>query len=201
MLNVENWWGALTSTEQVFWGIAVVFSVLGFIQFVLSLFGLDFDGELEEQQVQLRTANLNVEETTTRFNIFSARNVIIFFAFFGWAGLLLLQGGKPLTISLIIAAIVGSVAMIVVGYVLYRFAKMTRGENFDLNEILFSTAEVRVTIPANQTGHGKIRFYHGKILKEVDAITSHITSLPTASKVRIVDVIDKNLVIVEPFNG
>ena len=201
MLNIENWWGALTSTEQVFWGIAVVFSVLGFIQFVLSLFGLDFDGELEEQQIKLRTATLNVEEAKIQFNIFSARNVIIFFAFFGWASLLLLQGGKPLTISLIVAAVVGSIAMIVVGYVLYRFAKMTRGENFDLNEILFSTAEVQVTIPASQTGQGKIRFYHGKVLRETEAITSHITSLPKASRVRIVDVIDKNLVVVEPFNG
>lgn len=201
MLNVENWWSALTTTEQVFWGIAVVFSVLGFIQFVLSLFGLDFDGELEEQQVKLRTATLNTEEVKTRFHIFSARNVIIFFAFFGWTGLLLLQRGTPLTISIVLAAVVGSIEMIVVGYILYRFAKMARGENLDLNEILFSTAEVRITIPANQTGHGKVRFYHGKVLREVDAITSHITSLPTASRVRIVDVIDRNLVIVEPFNG
>ncbi|MEN0048570.1 MAG: hypothetical protein AAF806_16030 [Bacteroidota bacterium] len=201
MLNIENWWSALTSTEQVFWGIAVVFSVLGFIQFVLSLFGLDFDGELEEQQIKLRTATLNTEETNTKFSIFSARNVIIFFAFFGWTGLFLLQRGTPLTISIVLAAVVGSIEMIVVGYMFYRFAKMARGENFDLNEILFSTAEVQVTIPANQTGHGKIRFYHGKILREADAITSHITSLPIASKVRIIDVIDKNLIVVEPFNG
>ncbi|MEL6720713.1 MAG: hypothetical protein AAFP82_18555, partial [Bacteroidota bacterium] len=108
---------------------------------------------------------------------------------------------KTLTISLMAAAVVASIAMVVVGYALYRFAKIARGENFDLDEILFTTAEVKVTIPANQTGHGKIRFYHGKVLREVDAITSHITSLSTASKVRIVDVIDKNLVVVEPFNG
>ncbi|MEM8525806.1 MAG: hypothetical protein AAGG68_14290 [Bacteroidota bacterium] len=201
MLNIENWWGELSSTAQMFWGIAVVFSVLGFIQFVLSLFGLDFDGELEEQQKKLRIATSEQEQQKSSYNVFSARNVIIFLAFFGWSNLLLLQGGKPLTISIIIAAIIASVAMIVVGYALYRFAKLARGENLDLNEILFTTAEVRVTIPANQTGHGKVKFYYGKILKEADAITSHITSLPTASTVRIIDVIDRNLVVVEPFNG
>jgi hypothetical protein len=38
-----NWWGALSNTQQIFWTIAIVFSILLLIQLVLSMIGLEFD--------------------------------------------------------------------------------------------------------------------------------------------------------------
>ena len=46
LLFFEDWWGPLSSTEKVFWGISLVFSVLFLIQFVVSLIGLDFDTDV-----------------------------------------------------------------------------------------------------------------------------------------------------------
>ena len=41
MSNVNQWWETLSSAHQVFWFIAVIFSVLFFIQFVLLITGFD----------------------------------------------------------------------------------------------------------------------------------------------------------------
>lgn len=187
----------MTATEQVFWGIAVVFSVLTFLQFALSLFGLDFDGELENSQKPKRSAD---RVQGRRFQFFSARNVIIFFAFFGWAGVSQLQRNDRLNIALIVAATVGIVAMLVVGYVFHWFAQATKSQEADLNELLFKTVEVTSTVPANQEGHGKVRYQQGKEIRNFSAITENITSLGTGSTARIVDVLEQDLLIVEAFN-
>ena len=47
MIADISWWASLNTIEQIFWGIAIVFSVLFIIQFGLSLFGLDFDADAD----------------------------------------------------------------------------------------------------------------------------------------------------------
>ena len=44
---LDTWWGDLSSVEQIFWAISIVFSILFLIQFVFSLIGLDFDAEAD----------------------------------------------------------------------------------------------------------------------------------------------------------
>ncbi|MEM0993935.1 MAG: hypothetical protein AAF847_06250 [Bacteroidota bacterium] len=195
MLNeLEIWWGDMTGTAQMFWGIAVVFSVLAFIQFVLSLFGLDFDGELDDRYELKRSTD---EPQNKVFQFFSARNVIIFFAFFGWAGVSSLQNKSDLSTAFIVAIVVGIVAMFVVGYVFYWFAKISKSQTSDLNELLFKTVKVSQTVPANQEGQGKVQYQRGGKVREFSAITEHITSLSTGTSVRIVDVLDVDLLLVE----
>ena len=196
--GLEVWWGDMAATEQTFWGIAVVFSVLTFIQFVLSLFGLDFDGDLDDRYELKRSAD---EPKNPKFQFFSARNVIIFFAFFGWAGVSRLKNNDDIGIAVIVAAIVGLIAMLIVGYVFYWFAKISKSQESDLNELLFKTVEVSLTIPANQEGQGKIKYRQGKETREFTAITENITSIATGSTARIVDIIDRDLMVVEPYSN
>ena len=47
LLVLGEWWAVLEGIEKVFWGISIVFSVLFFIQFVLSLIGLEFETDTE----------------------------------------------------------------------------------------------------------------------------------------------------------
>ena len=47
LLVFGDWWSSLNGTQQMFWGISIIFSVLFVIQFVLSLIGLDFEGETD----------------------------------------------------------------------------------------------------------------------------------------------------------
>ena len=90
LLFLEDWWGLLSSTEKVFWGISLVFSVLFLIQFVVSLIGLNFNTDSD--------AGVHVESNgeyhlDPSFTILSVRSIISFFTFFGWTGVFVLKSG------------------------------------------------------------------------------------------------------------
>lgn len=194
LLFLEDWWGPLASAEKVFWGIALVFSVLFLIQFVLSLIGLDFDGD----------ADIDVGGDTSLdhgldadFTVLSVRGIIAFFTFFGWAGVLVLNAGYGIWPAIVFACLSGIAAMFVVGYMMYMFSKLSENGNINLNEALYHTGEVYLFIPANKNGYGKVHLKFQGALKEVDAVTDG-DALPTGSSIKVVEIIDNNLILVEP---
>jgi len=91
-LFLEDWWGPLSSTEKVFWGISLVFSVLFLIQFVVSLIGLDFDTD-SDVDVHADIETHSDYHLDPSFTLLSVRSIIAFFTFFGWSGVLVLNAG------------------------------------------------------------------------------------------------------------
>ncbi len=200
--NIAQWWADMSFAEHVFWGIAIIFSVLFFFQFVLSLFGLDFDADAD---IEIGDIGGDADSAGGGFSVdadfalLSVRSIIAFFTFFGWTGTISLGNGATLLVALLSATAAGFVAMLVVAYMLFWFAKLGQAGNVDMNEALFKTGEVYLTIPGNKEGQGKIHIQVGKSLREVDAITEHLTALPTGSRVRVIEVIEADLMLVEPF--
>jgi membrane protein implicated in regulation of membrane protease activity len=194
-----EWWQQLTSTQQVFWGIALIFSVLFIIQFVVSLLGLDFDHDAD---LDVHT-DLHVDQVEhgygldTDFTLLSVRSIIAFFTFFGWTGVIALNSGSSTWLALAFASLAGLAAMFVVGYMVYLFAKLGQEGNIDVNHALFNTGEVYLPIPANRNGLGKVTVNIDGSLREIDAITEGI-EIPTGSSVRVIEVLDDNLLLVEP---
>ncbi|MEM1323327.1 MAG: hypothetical protein AAGG75_23885 [Bacteroidota bacterium] len=190
-----EWWSTLSGVQQVFWGISIVFSVFFIIQFVLSLVGLDFDGDTDidvSSDVDGGDYSLDAD-----FTLLSVRGIIAFFTFFGWAGVLVLNSGGSTLMALIVATIFGTAAMVIVGYMIYMFSKLTQEGNIDIRDALFNTGEVYLTIPAEKNGYGKIHLKIQGALKEMDAITEG-NALPTGVPVKVVKILDENLLLVEP---
>lgn len=191
-----EWWSSLNGIEQVFWGISIVFSVLFVIQFVLSLVGLDFDGDIDtDLSADVDTAG--DYSLDTDFTLLSVRGIIAFFTFFGWTGVLVLNAGGGTLMALGLASLAGVAAMFIVGYMIYLFSKLTQEGNADLRDALFNVGEVYLTIPAQKNGYGKIHVKVQGALKEMDAITEGKT-LPTGAAVKIIEILDDNLLLVEP---
>ena len=192
---MNEWWIALTGIEQVFWGIALIFSVLFVIQFILSLIGLDFDGDHEIG------GGVHVDHgMDTDVTILSVRSIIAFFTFFGWAGVLILNNGGGTGLATIIATLCGLGAMFLVGYMMFWFSNLGEVGNVDIMDAIYKTGEVYLTIPANGSGQGKIHIHLGGSLREMDAMTES-KSLPTGTKVRVIEVLDDNILLVEPVEG
>lgn len=201
LLSMESWWANLEGTEQVFWGIAIIFSVLFTFQFVLSLFGLDTDvdadfGEIPED-VDGVGGDYSIDPS---FTVFSIRSVIAFFTFFGWMGVYLISQDTSMPVTVFGASIAGLSAMFVVAYMLFLFGKLTKAGNVNINEALYKTAEVYLTIPPDKMGKGKIHFQLGKSLREMDAITENFMAIPTGATVKIVEVLDDEVLMVEPYS-
>ncbi len=190
-----DWWSSLDGTQQMFWGISIIFSVLFIIQFVLSLIGLDFDSDTDFE-VNTDTDTEGGYSLDPSFTLFSVRSIIAFFTFFGWTGILALNAGMGTTMAVVMASAAGFAAMAVVGYMMYLFSKLGESGNVDLNDALFQIGEVYLTIPAGKRAQGKIHINIQGVMKEVDAITEGKT-LSTGSRIRVVDILDDNLLVVE----
>jgi len=195
LLVFGDWWSSLNGTAQMFWGISIIFSVLFVIQFVLSLIGLDFEGETDFE-VSTESDTEGGYSLDPSFTLFSVRSIIAFFTFFGWTGVLTLNAGLGTTMAVICASTSGFVAMAIVGYMMYLFSRLGESGNVDLNEALFQTGEVYLTIPAGKRSVGKIHINIQGVMKEMDAITEGKT-LATGSMIRVVEILDENLLLVE----
>ena len=194
LLTFGSWWSALDGIQQVFWAIAIVFSVLFVIQFVFSLIGLDMDADLDVS-ADGPEGGATLEGD---FSVFSSRSIIAFFTFFGWTGVLMLNAGGTTLSSIIAASVAGAIAMLIVGYMMYQFTKLNQAGNIDINDAIFNTGEVYLTIPAKNKGQGKVHITIEGSLKELDAVTENGESLPTGSFIRVVEVIDNQILLVEP---
>ena len=201
ILSIQaGWWSQLTSPEQIFWGISIVFSVLFLIQFVLSLVGLDFDTDTDFE-IGVDTDTDSGFQLDSDFTILSVRSIIAFFTFFGWTGVLVLNAGGGTWKAIGFASLSGLIAMFIVGYMMYVFSKLGESGTFNTQEAIYNTGEVYLSIPAAKNGYGKVHLKVRGSLKEMDAITEGNQPLPNGLSVRIIDVLDDNLLVVEPLEN
>lgn len=193
ILFFGSWWTGLDGIQQIFWGIAIVFSILFVIQFALSLIGLDFDTDVDTDTGQIVAQSLG-----TDISIFTIRGIFAFFSFFGWTGgLVLNNGGSPVK-AVVYAGVSGTLAMALLGYVMYLFHKLGEVGNVDITKALDHQGEVFLPIPERQNGQGKIHVSLQGALKELDAVTKG-SAIPTGTPVKIVKVLQDNILLVEPL--
>ena len=198
LLILGNWFGGLNGTEQVFWGISIVFSILFVIQFVLSLVGLDFDSDVDiDVSTDVEGGDFSLDPG---FTLFSVRSIIAFFTFFGWAGVLTLNAGGSTLLAVITAGISGFVAMMIVGYIMYLATKLSESGTMDMNNALYQNGEVYLSIPEGKSGPGKIHISIQGSLREMEAITEG-EALPNGAKIRVVEILDDNVLLVEPVSN
>ncbi len=189
MGNLNQWWEALSSAHQVFWFIAVIFSVLFFIQFILLLIGLDSDSSSFDH-----TGDTGLFEH--EFSALSVRSIIAFFTFFGWTGVLALSNNLNVWLTVLIASVSGLAAMFVVAYMIYKFAQLEQSGTLNLYNALDKPGEVYLTIPAHEKGVGKVHLLVDGRIREIDAVTQG-DILKTGTPIKVIDIIDGNVLKVE----
>lgn len=193
LLTFGDWWSALSGIQQIFWGISIVFSVLFCIQFIFSLIGIDADADMEISGDIEADADYSLDAD---FTVFSTRSIIAFFTFFGWTGVLSINAGASLMTTLIASSVSGFLAMVLVGFLMWQFSRLNQDGNIDINDALFQTGEVYLRIPSKDKGQGKVHINIQGSLKEVDAITEGTEAIPTGSFIRVVEVLDDRLLVV-----
>ncbi len=196
LLVLGEWWAALGGIEKVFWGISIVFSVLFFIQFVLSLVGLDFETDTEFES--------NYDSgfsPDASFTILSVRSFIAFFTFFGWTGVSVIGNGGSNLWAVGLGTLAGFSAMLLVGYIMFLFARLQDdGSVFNAYEAIDEIGTVYLRIPPMQQGVGKVQIKLQGSLKEVDAVTRDDEQIPTGASIKVIDVIDEKILVVEAID-
>ncbi len=190
VVSVNQWWGSLSSAHQVFWFIAIVFSILFLIQLIMLIMGLDGDSSdgLDHPGDQL-----GVEH---EFSALSVRSIIAFFTFFGWTGVLALNNHLGIWVSVLCAAVAGTAAMFVVAWLMFKFAQLEQSGTLNLYHALDQTGEVYIPVPSNKSGRGRITLMIDGRSREMDAMTEG-EMLKTGQQIRVTDILEDNVLLVE----
>jgi hypothetical protein len=188
-----DWWNSLDIAEQVFWTIAVIFSVLFVLQLISSIIGLDFETHADiDFHVDTHDGHFNVDQG---FTLFSIRSIIAFFTFFGWVGVITLSKGLDIKFVLIVSIFAGLVAMVFVAFVLFQLIKLAETGTVDIEETLGKYGKVYVTIPENRNGTGLVNIELRNRIMELRAVTDGV-KLETGTVIYVFKILDDNILLV-----
>ena len=172
--NFYNWFMMLPSLEQVFWVCAMISSFFFVIQLLLTLIGMD-------------SSDVCVD--------FDGPNTMDF----GWGGLSICQLTRNVLVIVLVALATGVLFVWVIRLLYKNVRHLEYNAAFNIEECVGKTATVYLRIPANNVGVGKVQISVRGSVHELDACSDG-EFIPTGAKVRILEVIDKNLLKVEKLN-
>jgi hypothetical protein len=192
---MEAWFGAFTLFEKIYWAIALISSVLFIILLIMTLLGgdaEDFDGGDVDADID--------GDTGIGFQFLSFKNLMGFLTIFGWSGIACLDGGLSKFLTVLISVVCGLLMMFVMASLFYYLGKLQSSGTLKLKNALNQVGEVYLTIGANRASIGKVSVTVQGTLRELEALTDEEKDLVLGNVVRVKDVTDNGLLIVELLN-
>lgn len=181
---------ALEPMQQMFWGCALVASVVFLIQMVLTMLGMDgHNVDVDFDVADFGDVDTDTMDMGGALSLFSIRNLVSFFVGFGWAGVSLqnLIGNNFWLV--LVSILVGAFFVWVFFVVKKQMRKFEANGAFDIKRCEGRTANVYLRIPGENAGKGKIQISVNGAFHEVDALTDG-DPIASGQKVRVVEVID-----------
>lgn len=178
---MKEWFLGLSALEQVYFWLGIVSTVFLIVQIILmccSSFGgdvdLDGDGDIDV-------------DMDSGVSIFTVKSITAFFAMGSWTGLFMCAVAPQLKwLSVIIAIIVGSIAMAVVVVALKALTKLQCNGAVQIDKLIGLRATVYVSVPPSRSGRGKITITAQGRFMELDAVTDCGERLAVDETVEIV---------------
>lgn len=189
--SILQWWDAIPGVMKVLWVIAIPSTLLFLIQMVLVMVGFDSDHDMDAPSGD---GGLDVH-TDSGLNLFSVRNLIIFMTVFSWSGITGLASGWNTGVTFGISFVLALVIMISVAWMFKKMSSMGESGTFDIAKAKGATGTVY--IPMTGVAKGKISAKVDGRLVELDAVSMTKEDLPTGAVVEVVEVVDRQFVIVK----
>lgn len=218
----SEWWNNLQLVEQVLYCIAVPASLILIIQTVMMLLGLgeggeginpsdtsgldvpdtDFDVSVDgdfsaDGNMDLSNHDISNPSDIADFRLLSVQSVIAFLCIFGWSGITAIANGMPEWAALVLAAVLGFAAMLLVAKIIQWSSKLAQNGTFNVKNLLGESGIVYIPIPPKGNGSGKINVSCGERFLEFDAISEGDETLSTGVPVRVVDIVSGSVLVVE----
>lgn len=188
---MELWWTELAIAHKVFYAIAIATSAVLVLQLILSFFGLDGDADADFDAGDAGHGG--------GVGILSVRTVTAFFTGFGWGGVAALEAGIALIPSVLLAVAAGGVLMGAVFALMRGLYAMRYSGTLDYRNAIGVAGSVYLPVPAAMAGPGQIEVRVQGRLCVVQAFTRAPAKIPNRARVRVVDVLDQQTLLVEPL--
>lgn len=193
---MEEWFSVLTLFEKVYWVIALISSVMFVILLVMTLLGgdaEDFDGGDVDAEID--------GDTGIGFQFLSFKNLMGFFTIFGWSGISCLEGGLSKGLTVLISVGCGLIMMFIMASLFYYLGKLQSSGTLKLKNALNQVGEVYLTIGAKRSKIGKVSVTVQGTLRELEALSDEENDLVLGNVVRVKNVTDNGILIVELLNN
>lgn len=188
--DFSTWWQTKPAFEQIFWAFALLFSLFFLLQLVMSFIGGDSD-------VSGGDADHYVgDDDGAGHQFFTIKNLVAFFTIFGWTGVAAIQGGMSKGVTIGMAVLAGSL-MVVMMMILFRsMNKLKQSGTLQMKNAVGIIGETYLFIPPAREGFGKVHLKVQGSLHELQAITDDTEKIATGKLVKVVDVVNDNVLLV-----
>ncbi len=181
---------------QIFYGIALLSTLCLLIQTTLLLFGLDHGGDLDFDA----DATGDFDHGDDGLSLLSVRTIISFLVGFGWVGVITTKSGLGVLLGLVFATIAGFILMLTVFWIMRSFARLQSDGTLNFTNAIGEIGTVYLPIPPEKQSAGQIEVMIQGRLMVVRAFTSSEEKLDNRSKVRVIDVVGEDALLVQPLN-
>ena len=210
-----EWWNSLEPAMKVLWAVTLSASLVFVIQTIMTFLGAagdsDFDinsdtdliGDIADGSVDVGGSPEAGEtgQLGTGMNLLTFRNFINFLIGFGWTAILLKDSVPALALRMLIAIVVGVVLVAVVMLLFKWLTNMQQSGNINVyKSAIDCEGTVYLTIPGERAGEGKVQITINNAVREYAAVTDGPT-LKTGARIRVVEVVSANTLLVEEINS
>ncbi|MGJ8736627.1 hypothetical protein D9V96_009110 [Zobellia laminariae] len=185
----------MTLFEKIYWVTALIASVILIILLLLTFIG----GEMDEIDADVDTEIDG--DTGIDFQFLSFKNLVGFFTIFGWSGIACLDSGLSRGITVLISVICGLLMMFAMAALFYYLSKLQSSGTLKLKNALNQVGEVYLTIGANRSNIGKVSISVQGTLRELEALTEEDKDLHQGDVVKVKDVTENGILIVQLLNN
>lgn len=209
---MNAWWASLDAVLKVLYCLTIPATLVLIIQTIMMLVGfgeggtgadisdvsgLDIDAPdvSGDTDIDLDMFDGGNPADFSAMKLFTLQTVIAFLTVFGWSSIVSLHAGGDLWLSLVIGAVLGVIAMLLIAKLVQFSAKLTENGTQDIRNALGATAKVYIPIPANGKGHGKVTLTLQGAFTECDAMTQEDEVLAVGTAVRIIDIRGDMLIV------
>lgn len=203
-----DWWNGLDVVLQVFYCIAIPATLVLLIQTVMMLIGMGDDGDVDgigdADGADLDGLDADADADGVfgdgdlddvadlagleGLRIFTVRGIVAFFVVFGWMGIVLLESGVHLGITIPVAVVSGFAMMVALAFLFRAVMKLRSDGNTDNRNAIGTSGKVYLTIPPARSGAGKVQFILQGACVERDAVTDEESAIPTGAEIVIIGV-------------
>ena len=185
-------WSETGLFEQVFWIVTIPATVIFLILLVLTIFGGDADVDVDTD-IDSDIAGGDY----IPFQFLSLKNIVAFFAVFGWSGIGFINAGLRSWLVIILATLCGLLMMTLMATLFYFMSRLAESGTLKMKNAIGKLGEVYLVIPASRGGMGKVQLSVQGSLRTLDAITDDVETIPTSSVIQVLDVIDDHILLVK----
>ncbi len=196
-----EWWESLGTAGHVFACFAIPSTVVLFLQTLLMLIGIggsslageDGDADVSADVDTDASADLDGDaEAETELDgglrLFSIRGILSFLTVTGWVGVLGVEMEWDLAITILVAAVSGFAAMLLIAFLFRLVFSLQSDGTEDIRHALGVAGSVYLRIPPMRKGVGKVSLMLDGRLVEKNAVTDEEETLNYGEQIVVIGI-------------